>query len=163
MFQKKKKKALTYEEALGKAMKYCAYQERCTFEIEEKAKEWELTQDETNRLIDFLRNERFIDDFRFACSFVRGKHNYKSWGKILIRKKLKEKKISNTFINEALKEINADTYLLSLKELANKKFIKTEKYELPVRVQKTVYYLQTKGYEINLIWEIINELKAEMP
>ena len=52
-----------------------------------------------------LIEHNFINEERFAQSFVRGKHNYKFWGKNRIVNELKFRNISSRIITIALKEI----------------------------------------------------------
>lgn len=158
---KKKNKNISVHEAVIKGMKYCAYQERCTFELEEKLKEWGISKDDSEKVIDELRNERFIDDFRFACALVRGKFNYKKWGRNKIYQKLREKKIPLIFIDEALKEIDEKVYFETLSDLATKKWKACVKSKQQSRLLKTFNFLKSKGYESELIWKILNKLKAE--
>ena len=60
-----------------------------------------------------------------------------------------------------VKQIDEDDYLKSLNTLAKKKWnsIKGEGVNHFVKMRKTGNYLLQKGYESNLIWEVMNKLK----
>ena len=77
--------------------------------------------------------------------------------------KLKEKRVHQMFVKEAMKEIDEDIYVENLKELATKKWNRILKDNIQKRTQKTYLFLSSKGYETYLIWEIINKLKQETP
>jgi regulatory protein len=58
-------------------------------------------------VISHLINDNFINESRFACSFARGKHRIKNWGRVRIVNELKFRNITSYNINLALKEISA--------------------------------------------------------
>ena len=68
---------------------------------------------------------------------------------------LKEKKVSEYNIRKAMKEIDEETYRETLKKLAEKKYgeLKTDQYL--VRKKKTMDYLMQKGYEPDLISQVL--------
>ena len=69
------------KQARMKAQAYCAYQERYQQEVRDKLYEWGLWKKDVEEIIARLVSDNFINEERFAQSFVRGKHNYKFWGK----------------------------------------------------------------------------------
>ena len=106
-------------EAKQKLEYYCAYQERCHQEVANKLYELKMSLDEANAVIVHLIEHNFLNEERFACSFARGKHRIKHWGKIRIVNELKFKQISTYNINKALLEFTADEYLETFNYLAN--------------------------------------------
>jgi regulatory protein len=59
-------RALTADEALNKAEKYCAYQERCTSQVVNYLKRTSITSPQILDVIAKLKENGFIDDERFA-------------------------------------------------------------------------------------------------
>ena len=51
---------------------YCDYQDRCKKEIFTKLNTLELTDDDRDFVIEFLKDEGFINDERYCRSFVKG-------------------------------------------------------------------------------------------
>ena len=90
---------------------YCAYQERCYKEVEGKLYSFSVNLSEKEEILTYLIENNFINEERFAQSFVRGKHNYKFWGKNRIVNELKFRNISSRIITIALKEIPEETYI----------------------------------------------------
>lgn len=145
-----------YTEAKAKLEAYCAYQERCTFEVQEKLKQFDLSDDEKAKLIKQLEEDNFLNEERFARSFASGKFVIKSWGKIKIKSHLIAKHINKEIIEKGLSEIDFDEYLTRAKQLASKKNTELSKEKNPwSRKQKVMRYLASKGYESNLIYEVI--------
>ena len=99
---KTNKTAFSLKEIYAKMEYYCAYQERCYKEVEEKLYSFSVSQSEKEEVLTYLIENNFINEERFAQSFVRGKHNYKHWGKNRIVNELKFRNISSRNIQTAL-------------------------------------------------------------
>ena len=83
----------------------------------------------------------------------------KQWGRVKIKYELKQKGISTYCIALALKEIDDETYLGTLKTLALKKWDSLKGEQYLNRQSKTTGYLLQKGFEQNLITTAINEIR----
>ena len=118
--ENKNAEALSIQQIQGKLEYYCAYQERCYKEVEEKLYSFKISAAEKEQILIYLIENNFINEERFAQSFVRGKHNYKFWGKNRIVNELKFRNISSRIITIALKEIPEETYLENSHQLAEK-------------------------------------------
>jgi regulatory protein len=79
-----------------------------------------MTANEIDEIVVHLINNNFLNETRFACSFARGKHRIKFWGKIRIVNELKFRHISTFNINAALKEITLDEYIATLDTLSQR-------------------------------------------
>ena len=139
---------------------YCAYQERCYKEVEEKLYLFSVSQSEKEEVLTYLIENNFINEERFAQSFVRGKHNYKFWGKNRIVNELKFRNISSRNIQTALKEIPEATYLHNFHALAEKNWETIAAPKGQKRNKKFVDFLLRKGYETSLIYEKLKELEV---
>jgi regulatory protein len=138
---------------------WCAYQDRCTFEVEQKLVSWNTPVEQQNEIILHLQSNRFLDDKRFVESFVSGKFKIKRWGKLKIKHHLIQKRIDKLAIQTGLKAINMDLYLETLKVLAQKKFLEKKAKEDIWAIKRRVYaYLASKGYESDLIHETVAEV-----
>jgi regulatory protein len=137
---------------------YCAYQERCYKEVEEKLYSFSRNQSEKDEILTYLIENNFINEERFAQSFVRGKHNYKLWGKNRIMNELKFRNISSRIITIALKEISEETYIENFHQLAEKHWNSITERKGQKKNKKFVDFLIRKGYETSLIYEKLKEL-----
>ena len=99
-----------------------------------------------------------VDSARFAQSFVRGKHNYKFWGKNRIVNELKFRNISSRIITIALKELPDATYIANFHALAEKNWEQIKERKGPKKNKKFVDFLLRKGYETHLIYDKLREL-----
>lgn len=149
---------LTKNELINKLEYYCSYQDRCHKEVEQKLRNLTLIPELKEQIIIHLIEHKFIDEERFAKSFVRGKHNYKGWGKNRIIQELKFREISKRNIDLALKEISQATYLENFHNLAEKNWEAIKERKGPKKNKKFVDFLLRKGYESNLIFEKLQDL-----
>jgi len=139
-----------------KIFQYCAYQERSTFQVLQKLKEYSLEIHEIEDIIAELKANRFLDDERYIKSFVRGKFRNCHWGKLKIEQELLMQNFDKESIQMALNEIEEDEYLETLENIAIKKLKSFSKDAY--RVQKTTKFLLQKGYEIELVQKIIKNI-----
>ena len=149
----------SFSEAIIKIESWCAYQDRCTFEVEQKLTSWNIPLEQQSEIINHLISNRFVDDKRFVESFVSGKFKIKRWGKIKIKHHLIQKRIDKVSIQEGLKKIDLDAYLETMKHLAQKKFLeKKVKDDLWAIRRRVITYLASKGYEPDLIHDVVAEV-----
>ena len=150
-------KPLSPDQVLDKMAKYCAYQERCVKDVTEKLKTFELTQKEKDEILDYLIDNRFVNNTRFAQAFVKGKINQSGWGLNKIRFHLAQKGIDKAIIDEALQTYDEETYRQRLLDILKSKS-KTVKAENDFeKNRKLATYAMQKGFEANLVWEVIKE------
>ncbi|SFE12110.1 regulatory protein RecX [Flavobacterium phragmitis] len=157
--KKPTKDTFTIKEALQKLEHFCAYQERCHDEVLEKLRSLKMTSDEIDTIIVQLIEGNFLNETRFACSFARGKHRIKQWGKIRITNELKARHISSTNITLALKEIAPEEYFETFERLTEKTWNNLTETNLLKKRKKFCDYILRRGYESNLVYEKVLELE----
>ncbi|WP_432264524.1 regulatory protein RecX [Autumnicola edwardsiae] len=150
-------KSYTVKEATIKLMQFCAYRDRSHKEVEEKLKEMNMIPAAQEQIIIKLMQENFLNEERFARSFVRGKFRIKKWGRIKIKQELKLKDISNPVIKIALTEIDESDYISTLHEVAEKK-VRLLKESNPFKKRKKLAdHLLRRGYEASLVYQITED------
>ena len=155
----KKEKGYSVLEIRQKLEFYCAYQERCYKEVEEKLHSFFLIPAAKEEILIYLIENNFINEERFACSFTRGKHNYKNWGRNRIKNELKFKNISSKLIDIALKEIDNNLYVEKFNTLAEKHWESIKEKNGPKKNKKFIDYFLRRGFESHLIYDKLNELE----
>jgi len=139
-------KTYTVDEARRKLEHFCAYQDRSHYQVEKKLREMRMIPDAIDDIIMHLIKENFLNEERFARSFVRGKFRLKQWGKLKIIQALKQHYIHQNLINKALEEINKSDYSNTIEKLIAKKkreYHSKSAYELRQKISR---YLNQKGY-----------------
>ena len=138
---------------------YCAIQDRCQWDVIQKMREWGLLEVTKNHLLELLIQEHYVDEERYSRSFCRGKFRIKKWGKRKITNELKKKGISDVCITNGLEEIDDIEYLEELDNICQKKKDSIKEKNHFIKKKKIATYLINKGYESDLIWDKLRELK----
>lgn len=152
------KKTYTVQEATKKLEHYCAYQERCHQEVKQKLESMHMIPEAIDIIIVHLLKHNFLNEERFAKTFVRGKFRIKSWGLRRISYELKKKDISKVNINQALTEIANEDYIEVFNILAEKKANSIREPNIFKKRKKLVDYLLYKGWETHLVYDKAKEL-----
>lgn len=151
----------SFEQALVKMEAWCAYQDRCLFEVKNKLQSWNLDFRAQEKIIEKLILNRFLDEKRFVESYVSGKVRIKRWGRIKIKHHLIQKRVDKKLIEQGLKSIDQEVYWDNLSDLATKKSSEIKPSENPWKAkQKIMTYLASKGYEQDLIFEVVKTLNT---
>lgn len=151
----------TVAQAKQKIEYFCSYQERCHDDVIAKLFTYKLLRIEIDELVAHLIAENLLNEERFACSFARGKHRIKSWGKIRIVNELKFKHISSRNITTALKEISVDEYLETFDKLSDRIWESITERNQNKKRKKFCDYLLRKGFESELIYQKVKVLENQ--
>ena len=149
---------LTYKEALAKATDLCSRSEKCSYDLELKCREWQLSGEETSRLFAYLLQEKFIDHQRYATSFVNDKFRFNKWGRIKLAYALRQKQIEEKFIKEALAHLPEDAYRKILLDLLSAKAKTVKEKEPYARRSKLLAFAQSRGFEVEEALRIIERM-----
>lgn len=155
------KSSYTLTEATRKAEHFCVYQERCHKEVTEKLQSMNMIPQAIDVIIGHLIEHNFLNETRFACSFARGKHRIKFWGKIRIVRELKMRGISAYNIKEGLKELDIDEYQLLFETLSERHWTQMSEKNKWTKRKKFCDFMLRKGFESDLIYTKVQELESE--
>ena len=150
-------KIITHIQALEKARSFCAYQERCQQEVIAKLKSFLLNKDEMDYVLLLLIQGGYLNEERFARTYASGKFRIKRWGKRKISYHLKGKNISSKCIELGLSEIDNEEYYNALEKLIDLKWEQSKENQDYKKRSKISSYLYGRGFESNLINEILDE------
>ena len=151
-------KPLTPDQVLDKMAKYCAYQERCVKDVRDKLKTFDLPEEEKTKILDYLLDNRFVNDERFAKAFVRGKVNQSGWGLNKIRFHLMQKDIDKEIIDEALGQTDEEVYRQRLIDILKTKSKTVKAANDFEKKRKLAAYAMQKGFEGSLVWDVLENL-----
>ena len=152
------RKSYTVQQALNKLKKYCTYQDRCHKEVELKLKEMRIIIEASNQIIITLVQENYLNEERFAISFVRGKFKIKKWGKQRLILELKRRNISKYLIDNALKQISDQEYKTTFERLAKRKAESITAVTNITKKKKLADYLLYRGWESTMVYDKVNQL-----
>lgn len=126
---------------------YCAKAERSPRQIDDKLKNYQLSDDEKSALLTRLKSENYFDESRFAKSFANDKLKFNKWGKIRISRELYAHGVEEESIAAALEYIDEEIYFDILRKVISTKWKQTSLVkEHALRKNKVIQYALQKGF-----------------
>lgn len=145
-----------YNDALSWAASYCSKSEHCLADVLAKLDKYDLSSAETERLITYLTQEKYIDQTRYARAYAMDQFRFAHWGRLKIAQALRMKRIDDNTIQEALDLIPQDEYMQVLRKLVQekqKKITAKNDYELHMKLLRFAY---GRGFEPEHIRQCIH-------
>ena len=140
------------------AFDYLSYRIRTVSEIKKKLKQKEISGESAEKVLKHLAELGLTNDEEFARVFINEKIKRKPVGKKVLRQKLFEKGINKELGDNVLEKIFSE---VDEKELAlenfRKYFPKLVGTEIHSQRKKTFDYLARKGFDFDIINQIIKE------
>ena len=155
-------KPITPAEALNKAAAYCTLCERCINEVSIKLTAWGILPAEQNKIIERLQSEGFIDEGRYCRAFVNDKLRFNRWGRIKITAALRDKRLPQELIKEAIEQIDEEEYTQVLRDVISIKHKELKGKEDYATQQKLIRFAASRGFEPGNILKIIKCDSYEM-
>lgn len=154
----KEKTVFDYKQALAYAQRYCSMQEHTCKEVADKLRLYGADVQDIDAIIDELKINSYIDEYRYACLYVRSKVNQNKWGCKKIEMMLRLKGISLQDIARAVATMDADVYRQTLYELLQKKLPSLQKYDKYAQKSRLRYFSASHGFENEITEEVLKEL-----
>jgi regulatory protein len=148
---------MTFKEAKDKAMQWCSRREYCRKDVFDKAVSWGCTSAEARELVDFLVEQKFIDERRYTEAFVKDKLRLNKWGRIKIAYMLRAQNIEKNMVMDVLSEIDETEYRQILNgELQKKhKTIRGKAFEIKGKLFR---FAAGRGFEPDMVHEVISKI-----
>ncbi len=143
---------------IAKIRRWCAIQERCLVEVRIHALALGLNDKDAEKAIQTLTKEGFIDEERFAKIYAGSKFRNKNWGRSRIIGELKARQIPADIIKIGLGEIDEKDYRARIVEMVQHKIAVTDRSNVLLFKHRLAKPAIAKGYEPELVQEIIDEL-----
>ena len=129
----------------------CAQAEHCQYEMVEKMRRWEVSEEAQARVMQRLVAERYVDDERFARAFVKDKIRYNKWGRRKVEQAMWAKHIDEDIRQRVLDEVDDEEYISVLRPLLKQKRKSTKAnsdYELN---GKLIRFAMSRGFTMDII------------
>jgi regulatory protein len=139
---------------LDNIKKYCAYSERCIYDVKKKLKTWKVEEHVINNIINELLRQGYINEERYAKVYAVSKLRNNKWGIKKIIYNLQQKQIPDLYIQIGISAIDQHEYVNILKALLSSK--KVDANDEWIRKNKLVKFGVQKGFQADLCWKIIN-------
>ena len=120
-------------------------------------KKWDIPDDVQARVMQYLTQEKFIDDERYCRFFIKDKIKYNKWGRRKVEQALYMKRIPSSIYGPVLDEIPAEDYVEVLRPLikSKRKTVKAAtEYE---RNMKLIKFALGRGFSMDIIKDCIGD------
>lgn len=149
-----------YIKAQNVALRYLGYKMRTEKEIRDKLFEKEYDEVIVGRVIEFLTKYNYVDDLKYAQSYIKEVQHLKPKGSYAIKQKLREKGVSDIIISEALEDSDLDedegAQSLLCKKLG-------ERREVSFKEKKKLHdFLLRRGYSYAIIKKAFDSLEIKL-
>ena len=147
---------MTYEMALQRLSALCASAEHCEYEMTEKMRKWEVEESDCERIMEYLRKAKFVDDERYARAFVKDKIKYNKWGRRKVEQGLWAKHIAEDIRQRVLVEVDESQYKSVLTDLmkSKRRSIKAANdYEMN---RKLIKFALSRGFDYSIVRHCID-------
>ena len=154
------RKPITPDNAYLRLATLCARSEQAEGDVRKKLHDWGLSSTDVNSIIERLKQERYLDNERYAHAYCRDKLRFNGWGKIKISFMLRNKGIEQEYIDDALNEIDEEEYAAIINEaLAAKAKTLKDKNDMQKRAS-LLRFASSRGFEPSLIYSAIERLSS---
>lgn len=142
-------------------LRYCAGQDRSHLEVRLKLIQLKVYGADLESILSELIQQDFLNEERFARSFVRGKFRMKGWGREKIGHELARHELSDYILRKAWEEIDEKEYKESARDQAHKIAQPLIVSRLPVpQIRKKTYdTLRRRGFEHDIVWDAVQGLE----
>ncbi|MGL6107598.1 recombination regulator RecX [Romboutsia sp.] len=146
-----------YLKAKNKALNILAKSDQSEKKIREKLSS-DFDDDALDRVIEFLKNNKFIDDDLLAQKIVNTNIHLNKCGKNRIKQNLYNKGIDKSSIHEAISEIDSNVEFENALYLAQKRYNRIKNEDNRKIHQKISQHLAYKGFDYDTIKRVLSKI-----
>ncbi|KAB2954170.1 regulatory protein RecX [Heliorestis acidaminivorans] len=155
-------KYLSYEESWKKALFWLSRRSLSSLEVAQRLQRKGTKEEDINAILDRLKELGYLNDQRFAYSFARYRKDCSSYGSLRIQQELNRRGIASNIVERAIEEtLSAEEEYERAKKVALSKLQELSKKEKSHKSARLGRHLQQKGFPLELIYRLIEELKSE--
>ncbi|TAF32602.1 MAG: RecX family transcriptional regulator [Cytophagales bacterium] len=150
----------TPQKALSLLMRWCAIAERAESDAKAKLRDWQMSEEDSQKIIAFLVRENFLNNERFLKSYVHDKVKLNRWGHLKIEYMLKLKGFKSLEIRKALQSLPSEAYEEALLHVLKTKFvsIKQKKTLAPQQKIALLVYARSRGFSQQLAFSLVDRV-----
>ena len=119
-------------------------------------RKWEVEESDCERIMEYLRKAKFVDDERYARAFVKDKIKYNKWGRRKVEQGLWAKHIAEDIRQRVLDEVDESQYKSVLTDLlkSKRRSIKAANdYEMN---RKLIKFALSRGFDYSIVRHCID-------
>ena len=114
---------------------------------------------ELEKIVEQLKKEKYIDELRFARSFINDKMRFNRWGRVKIDFALRQKRVPQAIISEAFLDFTDEQLNDSLEDVLSAKWKTIKGKSEQDKRTKLIRFGLGRGFEMNYILAYIDKLR----
>lgn len=158
--EQKDTKVISQENALKRMMRICSRKEYSTYDIKQKLYKLQQSQSSIDTIISELTKNKFINDERFARSFIKDKLQFSKWGEVKIRYSLRQKQISDPLIDAVIEELAPNSLNEHLQTIVERKYQSVKGETVYDKRTKVIKFALGRGFNMNDIIRCLDKIST---
>ena len=154
----KQQRPITPDNAYLRLATLCARSEQAEGDLRKKLRDWSIAPSDASAIIARLKQERYLDNERYARAYCRDKLRFNGWGRTKIAFMLRSKGIEQEFIDTALAEIDDDQYTAILNEALEAKSRTLTYKDWQQARAALLRFAASRGFEPALFYPAVSRL-----
>jgi regulatory protein len=149
-----------YRKAFSSALRILARRSHSVSEIKIKLKQKKHNSEAVSRVISKLNKLNYLDDEKFTEEYIDYAMRTRKLGPLRLVHELSKKGVSGEIINNSLAGRNEEAFIRNAALHAEKKIntLNTDILEKEKIRQRLFSYLQQKGYDSGIIYQVLNNM-----
>tara|TARA_Y100000590_G_scaffold422903_1_gene528126 strand:+ start:1216 stop:1785 length:570 start_codon:yes stop_codon:yes gene_type:complete len=143
------------EKAYEKALGFISHRPRSVLEVSNRLKKYGIDSKVAEEVISRLKEKNVLNDTDFALLWVENRSTFRPRGKLLLRKELLSKGISDNDIEIALSEVEESA---DARQLAYSKLSKYNDLTLDSLRQRIWSLLSRNGFDYSIVNDVVTEI-----
>ncbi len=157
----KEEKKIDIKKIYASMARKCSAKECCTFDIKRSLQRKTVPENQISEIISLLQKNKFIDDRRYARSFINDKLKFNKWGKTKIAFALQQKEIERQIVDEVFADIPDKNLIDELKPLLEKKAKSIRGENVFENRNKLIRFALGRGFEMRDVIKVVNQIYSE--
>lgn len=155
----KKNIVITEDKAYARMARICSRKEYSPFDIEQKLYRLDLSKETTDKIINQLKSNNYLNEERYVRSFIKDKLLINKWGRRKIEAVLFQKRLPQNIVNSVFLEYDRDELSENLMHVLEKKWKSVKGNSDYEKKCKLIKYALSRGFEMNDILSCMNRMK----
>ena len=143
------------DKAYEKALRFISYRPRSGLEVRNRLNKYGIESKVVEKVISRLQDKNVLNDTEFALLWVENRRTFRPRGKLLLRKELLAKGISDNDIEIALSEVEESA---DARQLAYSKLSKYNDLTLDSLRQRIWSLLSRNGFDYSIVNDVVSEI-----
>ncbi|PTX58663.1 regulatory protein [Melghirimyces profundicolus] len=142
------------------ALRYLGYRPRTVWEVRQHLTGKGFEAAHVNAVVDEMKDQRYLDDRRFAEAWVEERRRRKGFGVLMLKRELEQKGISSPLAEEVLSRLEQEEERELAREVAEKRYRRLAGEPWPKVERRLGQYLLRRGFPPPLVYGLLRDFRT---